>query len=153
MAGEKILVKLLKRLAGIGKEGEIVSVSHSQAKNYLIPKGFAIEVNKQVLVQEELDKKKKSLNRVTNIEERQKLAEILHMKEIAFTLRGHGEKIFGGIGEHEIIEAIKKEFKVELEKKNILLPEGHHIKKAGRTDFKIHVSEDTYIRMTVEVRV
>ncbi len=112
-----------------------------------------MEVNKQVLVQEEIDKKKKSINRITNIEERQKLAAALHMKEIAFTLRGHGDKIFGGISEHEIIEAIKKDFQIDLEKKNILLPEGHHIKKAGRTDIKIHISEDTYIRMTVEVRV
>lgn len=153
MAGEKILVKLLKRLAGIGKEGEIVSVSHSQARNYLIPKGFAVEASQQLLVQEEIDKKKKSQNRLTNIEERQKLAETLHMKEITFTLRGHGDKIFGGIGEHEIIESIKRDFKIELEKKNILLPEGHHIKKAGKTDIKIHISEDTYIRMSVDVKV
>lgn len=153
MAGEKILVKLLKRLAGIGKEGEIVSVSHSQARNYLIPKGFAIEASKGLLEQEEINKKKKSQNRIDNLEGRQKVAELLHTKEISFTLRGHGEKIFGGIGEHEIIEAIKKEFKIELEKKNILLPEGHHIKKAGKTDIKIHIAEDTYIRMAVEIIV
>lgn len=153
MAGEKVLVKLLKRIAGIGKEGEIVSVSHSQARNYLIPKGFATLASQQLLEQEEINKKKKSQNRLSNIEQRQKIAETLHTKSVSFTLRGQGEKVFGGIGEHEIIEAIKKDFDVELEKKNILLPEGHHIKKAGKTDIKIHISEDTYIKMVVEVKV
>ena len=153
MAGEKILVKLLKRLAGIGKEWEIVNVSHSQARNYLIPKGFAVEASQKLLEQEEILKKKKSENRLQNVEGRAKIAELLHTKELIFELRGQGEKVFGGIGEHEIIEQIKKDFDVELEKKNILLPEWHHIKKAGKTDIKIHISEDTYIRMTVDVKV
>ncbi len=40
MATEKLRVKLTTRIAGIGKEGEIVEVSHAQAKNYLVPKGL-----------------------------------------------------------------------------------------------------------------
>lgn len=87
MAGEKILVKLLKRIAGIGKEGEIVSVSHSQAKNYLIPKGFAVEASRELMEREEQLKKRRSENRIHNIEERQKIAELLHTKKLSFTLR------------------------------------------------------------------
>jgi len=42
---DKVSVRLLTRIANVGKEGEIVEVSRTQAKNYLIPKGLAKEVN------------------------------------------------------------------------------------------------------------
>ncbi len=153
MANDKVSVKLLTRLAGIGKEGEIVSVSRSQARNFLIPKKFAMEVDEK-FIKEEADKTKKQQdNRRHLIESRHKIAEQLHAKTLEFSLRGSGEKVFGGIGEHEIIAKIKQEFSVELEKRHIILPEGHHIKTAGKTDIKVHLGEDTYIRMTVEVIV
>jgi ribosomal protein L9 len=66
-------------------------------------------------------------------------------------LRGKGDKVFGGVGEHEILQEIEKQFSIVLEKKHILLPEGHHIKKAGVTDIIVHISEDTYIRMTIHI--
>jgi ribosomal protein L9 len=59
--------------------------------------------------------------------------------------------VYGGIAEHEIISAIKREYGVELEKKNILLPNGSHIKKTGSSDIRIHITEDSYIRMAVIV--
>ena len=153
MANDKVSVKLLTRLAGIGKEGEIVSVSRSQARNYLIPKKFAIEVSEQ-FIQEAAEKAKKSQdNRRHLVEARHQIAEQLHGKILQFTLRGSGEKVFGGIGEHEVMNKIQQEFSLTLEKRHILLPEGHHIKTAGKTDIKIHLGEDTYIRMTVEVTV
>ena len=153
MAADKLKVKLLKRIAGIGLEGAIVEVSHAQAKNYLIPKGFAIMASDGLIEQETLKKKKQAEARIKNIEERAEVAKNLHTKELHMAMRGKGESIFGGIGEHEIIVAVKREYGIELEKKNILLPNGSHIKKVGSTDIKIHISEDTYIRMTVVVSV
>jgi large subunit ribosomal protein L9 len=153
MANDKVFVKLLTRLAGIGKEGEIVSVSRSQARNFLIPKKFAVEASEKLIQDEEDKKKRKQDNRMLLVEQRHKIAEQLHGKSIAFTLRGSGDKVFGGIGEHEIIEKIKGQFDVELEKRHIILPEGHHIKSAGKTDIKVHLGEDTYVRMSVEISV
>lgn len=153
MSNDKVTVKLLTRLAGIGKEGEIVSVSRSQARNFLIPKKFAIEVSDQFIQDEKERQKKQQDNRRNNVEQRHKIAEQLHGKTLDFALRGSGEKVFGGIGEHEVIEHIKREFGVELEKRNIALPDGHHIKSTGKTDIKIHLGEDTYVRMTIEVTV
>jgi large subunit ribosomal protein L9 len=149
---EKVQVKLLKRIAGIGKEWEIVSVSHSQAKNYLIPKGFAVQADPKLIEQEALKKKKQEANRLHNVENSQKIAELLHLKEIHFTLRGKGDKVFGWIAEHDIVKKIQETFHISLEKKNILLPDGH-IKKTGVIDIKIHISDDVYIRMPVHVAV
>lgn len=153
MAAEKLRVKLTTRLAGIGKEGEIVEVSHSQAKNYLVPKGLGILMDDKAIENEAARLKKKQDEKRRLVEDRHKITEMLHGKTLRFELAGSGGKIFGGIGEHEIIERIKKEFGVTLERKNVALPDGHHLKKEGSADIKIHLGEDTYVRIRVEVAV
>ncbi len=95
--------------------------------------------------------KKKQDEKRHLIEERHKIAETLHAKTLRFEMAGSGGKIFGGVGEHEIIERIKKEFGVPLERRHVELPGGHHLKSVGSADVKIHLGEDTYVRMRVEV--
>lgn len=153
MATEKLKIKLTTRIAGIGKEGEIVEVSHAQGRNYLIPKGLGILMDEKAIAIEEARTKKKQDEKRRVVEDRHKIAEKLHAKTLRFELAGSGGKIFGGIGEHEIIERIKKDYGVSLERKHVALPEGHHLKKEGSTDIKIHLGEDTYVRMRIEIAV
>ena len=86
------------------------------------------------------------------VEKRHEIAALLHTKTVEFELAGNGDKIFGGIGEHEILERIKKAFGVELEKRNVVLMDGH-LKKAGNHELRIHLGEDTFVRMTVTISV
>lgn len=153
MAAEKLKVKLTTRLAGIGKEGEIVEVSHAQAKNYLVPKGLGILMDDKAVADEAARLKKKQDQKRRLIEDRHKIAEKLHGQTMRFELAGASGKVFGGIGEHEIIERIKKDYGFVLERKNVALPEGHHLKKEGTTDIKVHLGEDTYVRLRIEVAV
>ncbi len=149
----KLSVQLLERIAGIGKPGEIVEVSHAQAMNFLIPKKKAILATTSVIEAEKIAKKSKQESRVRLLEERVSIAETLSGKDLTFTLRGKGENIFGGIGEHEIIKRIEQLYQVKLEKKHIVLPGGHHIKKSGTTDVVISLSDDTFVRMHVIISV
>jgi len=41
MSNDKVSVQLLQRIANVGKEGEIIEVSHAYARNYLIAKKLA----------------------------------------------------------------------------------------------------------------
>ena len=149
----KLSVQLLERIAGIGKPGDIVEVSHAQAMNFLIPKKKAIIATKAVIEAEKNAKKHKQESRVRTLEERHTIAEILGGKDLPFTLRGKGDSVFGGIGEHEILKKIESLYKVELERKHIVLPGGHHIKKSGTTDIVISLSDDTFVRMHVIITV
>lgn len=94
MATEKLKVKLTTRLAGIGKEGEIVEVSHAQARNYLVPKGLAVLMDDKAIEQEAARKKKKQDEKRRLVEDRHKIAEKLHGQTIRFELTGSGGKIF-----------------------------------------------------------
>ena len=151
MATDKLKVKLTTRIAGIGKEGEIVEVSHAQAKNSLIPKGLAILMDDRAVEADKARLKKKQDEKRHLVESRHEIAEKLHTKTIRFEMPGQNGKIFGGIGENDIIDRIKKDFDVTLERRHVGLPGGHHLKNAGSADVRIHLGEDTYVRVRVEV--
>jgi len=153
MSWEKLTVLMLERVAWVWKQWEIIEVSHSQAKNYLIPKWLAKLVSKEEI--EKLAKKKESQVKNTreNIYNRHKIAELLHMKEIILEAKWNADKIFGWIQELDIIAIIEKEYSIKLEKKNIILPEWHHIKKAWIYDIKLNLWSDVFARISLNVRV
>lgn len=153
MATDKLKVLMLQRIAGIGKQWEIVEVSYSQAKNYLIPKNLAKLVTKEQIEKLENTKETQLKNTKDNIYNRHKIAETLHTKEIEFEVKWNKDKIFGGIGELDIINKINKDFGIKLEKKNIILPEKHHIKKAWVYDIKLNLWSDVYARITLNLKV
>lgn len=150
---DKISVRLLTRIANVGKEWDIVEVSRTQAKNYLIPKGLAKEVSEKDIT----DLKKKEDKRQENLRalsrDRHDIAKRLNGATLSFELSGIGSKVFWGLNEHDVIEKVKHEFSLELERGHILLPEGKHIKKSWEHIIKIHLGEDVYIRMTANVTV
>lgn len=152
MASNTVSVQLLERIANVGKEGEIIEVSHAYARNFLIAKGLARLATPELIKREAEKKKKAQDNKSHLMEARHEIAQKLHNTTLVFELAGSKDKIFGGLGEHEIIQEIKKKYGVELEKKHILLPEGHHLKKVGITDIKINLGSDVNIKMHVEIR-
>lgn len=153
MAWEKLRILMLQRVANIGKQWEIIEVSHTQAKNYLIPKWLARLVTKKE--EEDLLKNKeiKEKNTRENVYNRHKIAEILHWKEISIEVRWSGDKIFWWVGELDIISKIEKDFEIKLEKKNILLPEWHHIKKTWNYDIKLNLWSDVFARINLNIKV
>ena len=153
MSSKKVKVRLLTRIAHIGKENEVVEVSHTYAMNALIPQRKAILVtpeDEQKLIEESRSKER---NARYVIEERQKIHEVLHGQTITFVLRGSGDTVFGGVSENEILKKIEEVFGFTLEKKHILLPEGKHLKKAGNHDVKIHLGHELYTRVSVSISV
>ncbi len=139
MANNTVSVQLLERIANVGKEGEIIEVSHAYARNFLIAKGKARIATPELIKREAEKKKKAQDNKSHLVEARHEIGEKLHGMTLTFELPGSKEKIFGGLGEHEIILEIKKKYNVELEKKHVLLPEGHKLKQVGVTDIKINL--------------
>ena len=150
---DKLTVQLLTRIANVGKEGEIIEVSRTQAKNYLIPKGLAKEVSEKEIATLKIKEEKRAENLRTLARDRHDIAKRINGSTLHFELTGIGSKVFGGLNEHDIIAKVKQELNLELEKGHVLLPEGKHIKKTGYHLVNIHLGEDTYIRLNVEVTV
>lgn len=151
MTTKELKVMLLQRIANIWKEWEIIETSYSYAKNFLIPKKMARVITDAEEKELANKAKRDEQRRVTNLENKHKIAEELNWKEINFELSWKKEKIFGSITELDVIGKIKKDFGVEFEKGNIILPDWKHIKKIGTHDVKVNLWKDVYIKLSANV--
>jgi large subunit ribosomal protein L9 len=142
-------VILTKNLDKVGSSGDIINVSDGHARNYLIPKGFAIradegnvkniEHNKKV-IQDHINQEKKHAEKIA-----EKIA--AHSCTIAKKV-GEEDKIFGSVTPADIEEALKKDG-FDVPKKHITIPE--HIKTLGiyMVGVKIYPGVETNMKVWV----
>ena len=72
---------------------------------------------------------------------------------LEFTLKGKGNKVFGGLNEHEIGTRLKAKYGVDFEKKDIKLPNRTHIKTGGSHMVYLHITRDTLAKVFVTVKI
>lgn len=151
MTQKKLLVELLTYVPGLGKPGDRVLVSSAQARNALIPKKQAKILDEKTIESMNQKEKRQELERQMLVERRHEYQEKLHGKELKFVLRWDHDKVYGSITEHEIIEKIKKEYNITLEKGDVHLPNKAPIKKIGMHHIQVHLWFDSYARIGIEV--
>lgn len=130
-------VILCQDVKGQGKKGELVNVSDGYARNFLFPKGLAIEANATAM--NELKNRESSA--AHKVAEEKKAAENLKAAIDGKTVTVHAKagasgKLFGAVTAKEVAEEIKKNYGVEIDKRKI-----------GMTDLK------TYGSVTAEIKI
>ena len=144
-------VIFIKDLKGQGKAGEKKNISDGYAKNFLIPKGYAVEAtaanlnNLKGKQDSEAFKKQQELENANLI--KSKLDEIT-LK--IYAKAGDNGKIFGSVTSKDISERLSKEYSLNIDKKKIVLPDG--IKELGTfsIDVKLYPSVSGKIKVIVE---
>ena len=120
---------------GQGKKGEMKEVSEGYARNYLIPRNLAVEVNKDNLNALAL---KEKARKAQEARERAAAEEnVARLKDVMVTIRaraGANGKLFGSITSQEIVDALKEQHGIELEKNRLV--QGDPIKAFGNYEVK-----------------
>lgn len=144
----KVILK--QDVKGLGKKDEIVNASDGYAKNYLIPRGIAVEatsgnVNETINKQKALaDKKQRELDTA------KEFASKLQGKTVTIKAKaGESGKLFGAISGKDIADAIKTQFKIEIDKKKIVLDDP--IKTAGEHKVEIRIYAGVVTSIIVNV--
>jgi large subunit ribosomal protein L9 len=143
----KIILK--EDIKKIGKMGQIVDVADGFARNYLVPKGLAIEANTKNIRSVEHEKK------IVH-EKARKLkdsAQDLSSKISAMTITikakaGEEGKLFGSVTTMDIAEALHNEG-IEIDKKRISLEEP--IKRLGSYPINIKLHPDVSVQLNIQV--
>lgn len=144
-------VLFLKHVVNVGKEWEVKEVKPWYAVNMLFPKGLAVELTPEVEKNMKAKQKKEETHRRELIENRFELADTLNMKKFNFTLKtGANQKVYGAIWEKDIIQAVKKKYKINLSKKHINMPDGH-IKKLGESIIFIKFWKDAISKVFITI--
>ncbi|NLY67162.1 MAG: 50S ribosomal protein L9 [Tissierellia bacterium] len=143
-------VILLKDVKGLGKAGDLVKAKDGYARNFLIPKGLAVEATKSNLSKWEKDMELKRQKEKEEYEEALKLKEKIESITVEIKSKaGEGGKLFGSITSNDIARELKKQHNIDIDKRKIELKD--NIKSLGTTDVIIRVY--TELTATLKVKV
>ena len=141
----KIILK--EDMDTLGLEGDVVDVAKGYARNYLIPKGMALEANTQNIKLFETQKKKIEVKRLKAKEEAEKIKERLADVTITIAQKaGEEDKLYGSVTSMDIAAQLEKQG-VVIDRKKISLDKP--IKTLGEFDVQIRL----YPKVTGTIKV
>lgn len=134
---------------GLGKKGEKVKASDGYARNFLFPKGLAVEANAQSLTElrnrEQANQHKIDVEVAAANESKSKL----QGKVIKITAKaGSNGKLFGSVTSKEVAQEIAKQFAVKVDKRKISMDD---IKTFGSFKIEVKLYTNIVAEMTVMV--
>ena len=144
-------VILLQDIKNVGKKDEIINANDGYARNFLFPKNLAIEANKDNLLKLQAKKDSKAHKKSLEIEEFKKQAEKISKLVLDIKVKaGENGKIFGGVTSKEISEELNKQYKIQVDKKKIVLKET--IKNIGRFTVDIKFGDGINAKLTLNIQ-
>ncbi len=142
-------VILREELSNLGTTGDIVKVKPGYARNYLLPRGLAVEASVRNLKELEHQKRVIADKRLREQKSAAAVAEKLSSIKLAFQVRaGDDGKLFGSVTNQDIHKQLE-ERGFPIERRRILLDEP--IKSLGTHDVVVHLGPDTKSTIKVDV--
>lgn len=137
---------------GHGKKGTLVEVSDGYGRNYLLPRGLAVEANNANLNVMKTKDAARQHQLEVELAEAKAVAAKLSEKTVRLTAKG-GEngKLFGSVTTKDICEALEKQHGIKVEKKKVSCEEIKHF-GTYHAEAKIYpeVSSKFYVMVTEE---
>ena len=141
---------LMQDLESLGLEGDIIDVAKGYARNYLIPKGFAIEANDANMKALEMRKGKIMAKRGKDKEAAERVRE--KISQITVTVRrkaGEGGKLYGSVTSRDIAQGLEKEG-VIVDRKKIIIDETIRSLGESEVDIKLYPEVIATTKVVVE---
>lgn len=135
---------------GQGKKGDVLNVSDGYARNFLLPKGLAVEANKANLTVVESKKSAQAHHKSMELENAKELAKKISEIKVNVPVKaGEGGRLFGSITAMDIADALKKQHGIELDKRKIQLADP--IKHTGSYHLDVKVYPEVVGKLSVNV--
>ena len=145
----KVILK--QDVPNLGYTHDIVKVKSGYARNYLIPKGFAIVCTPSSEKERDEVMKQKAFKEEKIRKEAETLAKALESITLKIGAKaGTSGKIFGSVNNLQIADAIKEQYKYDIDRKKIIV-DGESIKELGTYTAKINLHKEIKVEMKFEV--
>lgn len=143
----KVILK--QNVDSLGKAGDTVRVADGYARNYLIPKGLAVEASNKSLQALENEKRQIMKKIETEKKKAEAMAERLAGVTLSLTRRvGEQDKLFGSVTTKDVEKSLN-ELGIEIDRKMILLEEP--IKAPGEFLAKIRLQPGVMAEIKITV--
>ncbi len=137
-------------IKGTGKKGQVLDVADGYARNFLLPKKLAIEATvgsiRDVKNKKAREERRKEKEKEAAVQLAEKLNDMLIEVK---TKTGEGGRLFGSVTGKEIVEALKKQHGVEVDKRKLEIKEP--IKALGNYQVNVKVYPDVSAILKVHV--
>jgi large subunit ribosomal protein L9 len=142
---------LQKEVDKLGAPGDVVNVADGYARNFLVPRGLAIQATKGAVRQAE-SLKRAHEERVSKArKEAEGVAERLGAVTIKVAHRAGGEgKLFGSITAQDLAAEIEQHAGEPVDRRSILLDEP--IRSVGTHEVQVRLHPEVVATVTVEVQ-
>jgi large subunit ribosomal protein L9 len=143
-------VIFLKDVENVAHEGDIKEVKDGYARNYLFRERLALEATPANLKSLEKKLAEIAAREKARVSDAQTRAAALKKVSLTFTKKaGETGKLYGAITSQELVDALKEQAGVELEKKFLDMKEP--LKELGTHEVRVHLYKEVRSAFTVVV--
>lgn len=141
---------LTKDVPDLGTKGDVVEVADGYARNYLVPRSFAVRATDGALQQAEgMRRAAEEAARNARAEADAMAQNLVGARVVVAARAGDEGKLFGSIGTADIAEAIKKFTGVEIQRGHIKPMQP--IKEIGLHEVTLRPHEEVQFSVTLDV--
>ncbi|MFE0700204.1 50S ribosomal protein L9 [Streptomyces sp. NPDC058872] len=141
---------LTHEVSGLGAAGDVVDVKDGYARNYLVPRGFAIRWTKGGEKDVAQIRRARKIHEIATIEQANEIKAQLEGTKVRLAVRsGDAGRLFGSVTPADIAAAIKTAGGPDVDKRRVEL--GSPIKTLGAHQVSVRLHPEVAAKLGVEV--
>ncbi len=141
---------LTHEVSGLGAAGDIVEVKNGYARNFLLPRGFALAWSKGGEKQVEAIKAARLAHAHASVEAAQERAAALQGQVVVLKVKaGDSGRLFGTVKADDVAKAVAAAGLGTIDKRKVELPS--HIKLVGKHTANVRLHDDVSAVVTLNV--
>ncbi len=143
-------VVLRRDVSELGKKGDVLDVADGYARNYLVPRGVALEAHAGAVAQAGTMRRSRDVKDARERAAAEDVARQLVPQVIRLTARaGPGGRLFGSVTTVDVADAVRAQTGLELDRRRMHLEEA--IREIGTHRVAVKLHSDVEFPVTVEV--
>lgn len=133
----------------LGKKGDLVNASDGYARNFLFPKGLAIEANAEAMNDFNNKEQAKKFHKAEEIKAANEVKAVLDGKTVSLKAKaGANGKLFGSVTAKDVAAKIKEDLNVDIDKRKISM---NDIKAFGTVKAEVKIYQGIVATVSVQV--
>jgi large subunit ribosomal protein L9 len=150
MSGTPMKLILTQEVSGLGAPGDVVEVAPGYGRNYLVPRGLAMQWTRGAQKQIDLITRARGAREIRSLDDAKAAATRLASMVVRLQTRaGSGGRLFGSISTGDIADAVQAAGGPALDKRKIEIR--NPIKTVGAHQVAVRLHPEVSANITVEV--
>jgi large subunit ribosomal protein L9 len=146
-----VKIILTQEVAGVGSAGDVAEVKDGYARNFLIPRGYAMRWTRGAESQIAALRRSREVRAIRDQDTAVEVRDRLQTTPVTVTARaGEGGRLFGAVTPADVAEAVTDATGVEIDRRRVEV--STPIKTVGVHTVRVRLHSDVVAEVTLDVR-